>query len=372
MKRKLNVALIGHKFMGKAHSNALRQVAHVFDLDVEPIMKVLCGVGDDLEETAEKYGWETVEPDWKEVVSNPEIDCISICTPGALHAEIAIEAAKNGKHILCEKPLSNTLQESKNMTNAVNAAGVVNVCNFVYRKAPAVILAKKLIEEGKLGNIQHYRALYMQDWAAYEKGGFVWRFDNAASGGGALADMGSHIIDLGRFLVGEYDEVTGMDKIMIPYKENPSTGVKTEVTSNDCGDFLASFKNGATGVFQTSRISVGRKNWLDFEINGSLGSIHWNLERMDELEIYIKDDSEINGFRTVVVTEPYHSYIKAWWPSGHIIGWEHLFVHQYYEFFRGIAEGNRNTTTTFEDGLKTQQVIEGLFQSSKTKQWVKI
>jgi predicted dehydrogenase len=370
-KKKVNIALIGHKFMGRAHSNGLRQVIHTFDMDVEPVMKILCGIGDDLEETAHKYGWESFETDWRKVVSNHEIDAVSICTPGALHAEIALEAAKNGKHILCEKPLSNSLSEAEDMTKAVNDAGVINVVNFCYRKVPAILLAKRMIDEGKLGSIVHFRAIYQQDWAAYEVGDYVWRFDNNISGGGAIADKGAHVIDLARFLVGEFDEVVSQDKIFYKYKENPITHEKKEVTSDDASNFIALFKSGATGIFQTSRISLGKKNALTLEINGTNGTIMFDLERLNEIEVYLEEEGDINGFKTVLVTEPSHSYISNWWPSGHIIGWEHCFVHQYYEFLRSISS-NQHLSSTFVDGLKTQQIIEKLIESGKTKQWVKI
>jgi len=372
MKKRINVALIGHKFMGKAHSNAIRQVGHIFPMDIEPEMKILCGAGDDLESTAELFGWQQTEKDWHKVVTNPEIDCVSICTPGGLHAEIAIEAAKNKKHIICEKPLANTKEQAEMMAAAVKEASVINFVNFNYRRVPAIILAKKLIDEGKLGNVLHIRAIYQQDWAAYEVGNYVWRFDNSVSGGGAISDKASHIIDLARYLVGEFIDVVSMDKVFIPFKIDPVTGEKKAVTSDDAAFFMANFDNGAMGIFQTSRVSIGKKNWLALEINGTKGSLCFNLERMNELEVYIKDENtEIEGFRTVMITNPEYMYIKNWWPAGHVIGWEHTFIHQYYEFFTAIATG-KQIPTTFEDGLKVQKIISSLVESGKNRQWVKI
>jgi len=372
MKRKINVALIGPKFMGKAHSNAIRSAAHFFELDCEPVMKTLCGVSEGLEATAKLYGWQKTERDWHKVVSDPEIDCVAICTPGNLHKVMAVETAKNGKHVICEKPLANTLEEAETMLSAVQESGVINFVNFNYRRVPAVVQAKKLIEEGRLGDIVHYRAIYQQDWAAYVTGNYVWRFDNEISGGGAIADMGSHVIDLGRFLVGEYDEAVCTHKTVIPYKINPTSGEKKSVTSDDAANFMATFKNGVSGVFQTSRVSVGKKNWLSFEVNGTKGSVVFNLERMNELEVYLSDsDEDVSGFRNVIVTQPCHNYIKNWWPTGHIIGWEHTFVHQYYEFFTAITSGVQ-TSPSFADGVETQRVIECLLKSDKTRQWVKI
>lgn len=371
MKKKVNMALIGPKFMGKAHSNAIRDVARFFELGCEPVMKTLCGVSDGLETLAEIYGWQTTEKDWRNVMTDPEIECVAICTPGKLHRDMAVEAAKNGKNIICEKPLANTLGEAEEMMAAVEKSGVVNFVNFNYRRVPAIALAKKLIDEGRLGNITHFRAIYQQDWAAYETGDYVWRFDNSVSGGGAIADLGSHIIDLGRFLVGEYDEVICTYKTVIPYKTDALSGEKKAVTSDDAANFLAAFKNGAMGVFQTSRVSQGRKNWLSLEINGSKGSVTFNLERLNELEVYLPEDDDVAGFRNVIVTQPNHDYMKSWWPPGHIIGWEHTFIHQYYEFLKAVT-GVENNGPSFADGVAAQRVIERLLESGKTKQWVKI
>ncbi len=371
-KKTVGIALIGHKFMGRAHSNAIRQVGHVFDLPCQPRMKVISGIGDDLSATAAHFGWETAESDWRRAIEDPDVDCVAICTPGNLHVEMATAAAALGKHIICEKPLANTLAEAKAMLAAVRSAGVINFTDFNYRRTPAIALLKRFVDAGRLGDILHFRALYQQDWAAYSVGEYVWRFDKNLCGGGAIGDMASHIIDLALMLVGEIREGVSVDKVVIPYKKNPVTGEEREVTSDDAANFLVSFENGAMGVFQTSRVSVGRKNRLAFEINGTKGSACFDLERLNELQVCFRDgDGEAEGFRTIIVTQSDHPYMHGWWPPGHLIGWEHTFVHQYYEFFTAVATG-RQIPTSFEDGLRVQQIIECLFESGRTKRWAGI
>ncbi len=373
MKKKLNVGLIGHKFMGKAHTNALRDISMFFDPGAEPVMKVLCGVEDDIGQVAQKYGWESFETDWKKVVQNPGIDIIDICTPGFTHADIAIEAAKNGKHILCEKPLANTLEEAERMAEAAEKYGVKAAVNFVYRRVPAIVLAKKIVESGKLGKIFHFKAAYQQEWAALPGTPYFWRFDKKLAGAGSMADKGAHIIDLARFLIGEIESVAAASEIFIKSRESVDDPRVTEaVTTDDVALFIARFKNEAMGLFETSRIAVGHKNALEFEINGSKGCIQFNLERLNELNVYFaEDDRTSQGFRNILVTEPGHDYIDKWWPAGHIIGWEHLFIHQYYEFLRNIVEDTQ-PSPNFYDGVKTQQVIECVEKAAAEKTWINI
>lgn len=372
MKKNINIALIGHKFMGKAHSHAYKDVAMFFDLSVNPVMKVLCGIGDDLQNTAEKYGWETCEESWEKVVQNPEIDVIDICTPDNFHKDIAIAAARNGKHVFCEKPLAISFQDAKEMYEAVEKAGVKNMINFTYRGVPAIRLAKKLIDEGKLGEIYHFKGIYKQDFSLSEDFPFVWRMDKNMAGAGTIADKGSHIIDLARFLIGELDEVACKSETFIKERKVVGTNIKKSVTTNDAAVFISTFKNGALGLFETSNMSAGRKNALLLEINGSKGSIKFDLERMNELDVYFSDDEEeVQGFRNVIVTQPSHKYIKQWWPAGHIIGWEHTFVHQIYEFLNSIAEDNV-PTPGFYDGMKCQEIVEAIAKADTDKKWVKI
>lgn len=373
MKKQLNVGLIGHKFMGKAHTNALRHMGMFFDPGAKPVMKVLCGMEDDVAEVAERYGWESFEKDWRKVIRNPDIDIIDISSPGFTHVDIAIEAARNGKHIICEKPLANTLEEAKKMLQAVQEYGVKAAVNFVYRRVPAIALAKKIVESGKLGKIFHFKATYQQEWAALPGTPYFWRFDKQMAGAGSMADKGAHIIDLARFLVGEFESVAGTSDIFINIRESLNDPkVSKQVTTDDAAMFLARFENGAMGIFETSRIAVGHKNTLEFEINGSRGCIRFDLERLNELNVYFsEEDRTIQGFRNILVTEPEHAYMDKWWPAGHIIGWEHLFIHQYYEFIRNIVEDS-DPSPGFYDGMKAQQVIECVEKAAAEKSWINI
>ncbi|MGI6114477.1 MAG: Gfo/Idh/MocA family protein, partial [Mahellales bacterium] len=284
-----------------------------------------------------------------------------------------VAAAKNGKHVLCEKPLAMTYKEAELMYNAARENGIKHMVNFNYRRIPAVALAKDLVDSGQLGEIYHFKAIYQQDWAADPQTPYVWRFDKKMAGAGSMADKGSHIIDLARFLVGEITEVAGVSDIFI--KERPSldgTGTKQEVTTDDAAMFITRFNNGAMGIFETSRISVGYKNALQFEINGSKGCVRFNLERLNELEAYFSDDNKkFQGFRNIMVTEPEHEYIDRWWPPGHIIGWEHTFIHQYYEFIKAIVQ-DYLPQPNFYDGMKNQQVIEAVERAVQERTWVSV
>lgn len=366
----LNVGLIGHKFMGKAHSHALRDLAMFFPLSRTPVMKVLCGIEDDLEETAERYGWQSSTRSWRDVVDDPDVHVIDIATPGNTHCEIAVAAAQKGKHILCEKPLALNVSEALRMLEAAERHGVRHMVNFNYRRVPAVVLAKKLIEEGRLGRIYTFRGTYQQDWPLDPSFPHIWRMDREKAGAGSMADKGSHVVDLARYLVGEFEEVASTLEIFV--KERPLSGASTskQVTTDDAAVFIARFGNGALGLFGTSRMGAGHKNTLGFEVNGSLGSVIFDLERLNELQVYFTSDRpEVQGFRTVMVTQPDHEYIKQWWPPGHVIGWEHTFVHQYYEFLKAVIE-NRPASPSFSDGLKAQQVLDAIEQASIEKRWV--
>ncbi len=371
MVKKMNIGLIGHKFMGKAHSNAIRDISMFFDPGAVPVMKVLCGVEDDIGKAAERYGWEGFEKDWRKVVADPEIDIIDISSPGFTHVDIAIEAAKNGKHILCEKPLANTLAEAERMEEAAKKYGVKTAVNFVYRRVPAVVLAKQILQSGRLGEIYHFKATYQQEWAGLPETPYVWRFDKQMAGAGSMADKGAHVIDLARFLVGEFESVAGASDIFIKERKE-ADGTGREVTTDDVAMFIARFKNGAMGLFETSRIAIGHKNALEFEINGSRGCIRFNLERLNELDVYfMEEDRTTQGFRNILVTEPQHRYMDKWWPSGHIIGWEHLFIHQYYEFIKSIVS-DTPVKPDFTDGRMAQQVIEAVEQAAMSRAWIAI
>ena len=366
----LNVALIGYAFMGRAHSNAYRQVNHFFSPKNPARMKVVCGrTPDAVQKAAAELGWEESSTDWREVVRRKDIDIVDIVTPGDSHAEIAIEAAKAGKVVFCEKPLANTVKEAEQMLAAVKKAGVIHMVCHNYRRAPAVMLAKQLIDEGKLGKIYHYRGTYLQDWIVDPDFPLVWRLRKEAAGSGALGDIASHSLDLARFLVGEITEVTGALETFIkerPLPENPRK--KGKVTVDDASASVVRFANGALGTIEASRFATGRKNYNRFEINGSKGSIAFDLERMNELELYVEEGPE-SGFRTILVTDASHPYVAGWWPPGHIIGYEHTFVHAVYDLLEAVAKG-KVPTPNFEDGVRNQRVLGAIEKAAQTRRWV--
>lgn len=382
-KRELGIGLIGYKFMGKAHSHAFRDVAMFFDMTATPVMRAICGRNEEaVAQAADQWGWEGYETDWRRLVARDDIDIVDISTPGDTHCEMAIEAARAGKHIICEKPLANTLDEARQMVDAVQAAGVKHMVAFNYRRVPAIQLAKKMIEEGRIGKIYQFRGTYLQDWIVDPEFPLVWRLRKEAAGSGPLGDLGAHVIDLARFLVGEIDEVVGLHETFIkerPLEAGTDAGLgatkgtgKGEVTVEDASLFMGRFRNGALGSFEATRFATGRRNYNRFEINGSEGSIAFNLERLNELEYYNHNDPEgLQGFRTILVTEPAHPYMSAWWPPGHIIGWEHTFIHEVYDFCEAVATGGE-VYPDFIDGLQCQAVLDAVERSVETKAWAKV
>jgi predicted dehydrogenase len=372
-KRKLNVAMIGYDFMGRAHSNAWRQVGRFFpDLPFEPVLKVVVGRNEArLRDAQARLGFEESSTSWQEVLARKDIDIIDICTPGDSHATIAIAAAEAGKAILCEKPLANSLSEAELMHKAVVKAGVVNMVCHNYRRVPAITLARRLIEEGRLGQIHHYRGVYLQDWIVDPNFPRVWRLEKARAGSGSLGDILSHTMDLSRYLVGEPVEVSGLLRTFIA--ERPladASGRLGKVDVDDSAQALVKFDGGAVGYYEGSRFAPGRKNYNRLEINGSKGSLVWDLERMNELEL-CTDTGPLGGFSTISVTDPSHPYIAGWWPPGHIIGYEHSFTHTVHDFLKAIGEG-KSPRPDFEDGLRNQRVLDAIERSSQTGQWVKI
>jgi predicted dehydrogenase len=372
-KRKLNVALIGYDFMGRTHSNAWRQVAHFFtDLPFEPVLKVLVGRTESrVREAQGRLGFEEAATNWQEVLLRKDVDIVDICTPGDSHAAIAIAAAQAGKAILCEKPLANTVAEAEAMLAAVQKAGVIHMLCHNYRRCPAVALAKRIISEGQIGDIYHYRGVYLQDWIVDPNFPRVWRLEKARAGSGSLGDILSHTMDLSRYLVGEPLHVSGLLKTFIserPLPDNP--GQRGKVDVDDSAQALVKFANGAVGYYEGSRFASGRKNYNRLEINGSKGSLVWDLERMNELEVYA-ESGPLSGFRAISVTDASHPYMAAWWPPGHIIGYEHTFTHTVYDFLRAIADGAQ-PSPDFADGLQNQRVLAAIEQSASTGQWQKI
>ena len=386
MSKEINVGLVGYSFMGKAHSNAYRKVSMFFDSGALPVMKAICGRNEtEVSAAATKFGWESYETSWKRLVERDDIDLVDISTPGDTHRDIAVAAAEAGKHVFCEKPLANSLSEAKQMLDAVQKAKVRHMVAFNYRRVPAVVLARQLIDEGKIGKIYHWRAVYLQYWILDPNFPLVWRLVKKHAGSGAHGDLNAHIIDLAHYLVGDISEVVGMDTTFIkerPLVESvdaalgarPGKGRKNmgRVTVDDATLFLARFKNGALGSFEATRFAGGRRNYNRFEINGSKGSIAFNLEKMNELQYYSRDDEHhARGFREIIVNEGVHPYLSAWWPPGHIIGWEHTFVHEVHDLLSAIAKG-KDVHPDFNDGVRCQAVLEAVSLSARERRWIRI
>jgi predicted dehydrogenase len=336
-------------------------------------MKVLCGrTASNVERAARDLGWAEAATDWRDVVRRRDIDLVDVSTPGDSHAEIAIAAAEAGKAVICEKPLANTVKEAEAMLAAVQRAGVPHMVCHNYRRVPALQLARQIIEEGRLGRIHHFRAAYLQDWLVDPAFPRVWRLDRNQAGSGALGDIGSHAIDLARFLVGEIVELCGAVETFLnerPLIEDPLR--RGPVTVDDAAAAVVRFENGALGTIEATRFAPGRKNGNRLEINGSLGSIAFDLERFNELQVYFRADDPLAGFRTVLVTEPSHPYMKAYWPPGHPIGYEHTFMHTFYDLLEAMASGTP-PSPGFEDGVRNQRVLEAIEQSSERRTWVRV
>jgi predicted dehydrogenase len=373
----IGVGLVGYKFMGRAHSNAYRQLPRFFDVDPTPRMAAICGRDEaGVKEAADSLGWPSYETDYRRLIERDDVGLVDVVTPGNTHREIVLAALEAKKHVICEKPLANTLAEAGEMLAAAREAGTVNTVCFNYRRAPAVQLAKKLIDEGRLGTIRHWRATYLQDFIMDPEFPLIWRLKKELAGSGALGDIGAHIVDLSQFLLGGISEVVGMMETFV--KERPleeasagggllaSGGAATgEVTVDDAAAFLARFESGAMGTFEATRFAAGRRNENAFEINGSKGSVAFNLERMNELEVFfVDDDADVQGFRTVNVTEPDHPFAGAWWPPGHIIGYEHTFVHTMKDLMDGIKAGE-SPAPTFEDAYRVQAVLDAVERSAE-------
>lgn len=373
MKRQVRVGMVGYKFMGKAHSHAYRDLPFFFEPEAVPVLQAVAGRDrDGVEAAANQLGWASTETDWRRLIERDDIDLIDIVTPNHLHAEIAIAAAEAGKHILCEKPLALTVAEARRMARAAEQAGTVHMVCHNYRFAPAVQFAKKLIDDGRLGRIYHIRAQYLQDWIMDPNFPLVWRQRKEVTGSGALGDIGAHILDLARFLVGEFTAVTGMMETFIKERPQAEDDVRGEVDVDDATAFLARFENGAMGVFEATRFAGGNRNGNRFEINGEKGSIRWDLENMNNLEVYLEEDEKgMQGFRTIHCTEEVHPYAGAYWPPGHIIGYEHTFINLFSELMKGIAKGY-SPSPNFADGLRNQMVLEGVERSAQSGGWIEI
>jgi predicted dehydrogenase len=371
MAKKLNVAMIGYQFMGRAHSNAWRQVSRFFDPPYEPVMKVVVGrSAAGVEQAARRLGWEEHSTSWEEVVTRKDVDVVDICTPGDSHAPIALAAAAAGKVVFCEKPLANTVTDAEQMLAAVEKSGVVHMLCHNYRRAPAVMLARKLIETGELGTIRHYRGTYLQDWIADPQFPRVWRLEKSKAGSGALGDIASHSLDLARFLVGEIAEVAGLLHTFVKERPLPDSAGTGPVDVDDAALTLLRFENGAVGSVEATRFALGRKNYNRFEINGSKGSVAFDLERMNELEVY-RDEGPNSGFRTILATDAAHPYMAGWWPPGHIIGYEHTFTHTVLDLLQGIADG-KAPIPNFEDGVRNQKLLAAIENAAASRGWARV
>jgi predicted dehydrogenase len=369
----LRVGLIGHGFMGKAHSNAWRQAPRFFNLPAEVRMSTLCGRdARAVKKAAADFGWEKSATDWRAVVADPEIDLIDISTPNDSHAAIAIAAAAAGKAVLCEKPLARDVREAERMTKAVRQARVVNMVCHNYRRVPALALAREMIKRGELGErLFHFRARYAQDWIVDPEFPLVWRLRSGSAESGSLGDLGSHIVDLGRYLVGEFREVCATLETFVKQRPVPEArGRRGKVKVDDAVAVIGRFRNGALATLEATRFAQGRKNALTIEINGSEGSLVFDLEEMNRLRFYsARDPATERGFREIIVTEGAHPYIDHWWPPGHLVGYEHSFVHTIADFVRAIV-ARKNVAPSFADGLATQRVLEAIAQSAQRRAWV--
>ncbi|MFD5827137.1 Gfo/Idh/MocA family protein [Lentzea sp. NPDC060358] len=378
--------MIGHAFMGAAHSQAWRVAPRFFDLPARPVMSVLAGRdADRTRAAAERLGWAEAVTDWKSVLERDDVHVVDICTPGDTHAEIAIAALDAGKHVLCEKPMANTVDEAVAMAEAAERAsrrGVRAMVGFTYRRVPALGLARDLVAQGRLGRIHHVRAQYLQDWIVDPAAPLSWRLDKEKAGSGALGDIGAHIVDATQFILGDtIAEVTGTLQTFVterPLAASHSglSGTASDetgpVTVDDAALFLARFTGGALGSFEATRFANGRKNALRIEVNGSAGSLAFDFEDMNVLQFFDgTEDSSVAGFRRIIVTEPEHPYVGAWWPAGHGLGYEHGFTHQAVDFVRAVAEGI-DPSPTFADGLRVQRVLAAVEDSAASRTWQQV
>ena len=375
---RLGVGMVGYAFMGAAHSQGWRVAPRFFDLPLRPEMTVVAGRDRTaLEAAAARLGWSGTETDWRRLLEREDVQLVDICVPGNLHAEIAVAALAAGKHVLCEKPLANTVAEAETMASAAEAAarhGVRAMVGFTYRRVPAVALARELVAEGRIGTVRHVRAQYLQDWIADEEAPLSWRLDKDRAGSGALGDIGAHVVDLAQFVTGQ--RVTGVSGLLETFvHERPvaaehsglhgSAGAgRGPVTVDDAAVFTARMSGGGLASFEATRFAWGRKNAIRLEVNGSAGSLAFDFEDMNVLHYFdASEPARVAGFRRIVVTEPEHPYVGAWWPAGHGLGYEHGFVHQAVDLIRALGE-DRQPEPSFADGLAVQRVLDAVERSS--------
>lgn len=382
----LRVGMVGYSFMGAAHSQAWRTAGRFFDLPIQPHMTAVCGRdAAKVAAAADRLGWASTETSWEALVTRDDIDLIDICTPGDSHADIAIAALAAGKHVLCEKPLANSVEEAVAMTEAAAVAarrGIRSMVGFTYRRVPAIALARRLVQEGRIGTIRHVRAQYLQDWITDPEFPLVWRLRKDEAGSGALGDIGAHIVDLTQYITGQsLASVTAMMETFVSERPLPSgaSGLsgtsgteRGQVTVDDAALWLGRLSEGAVASYEATRFATGRKNAILIEINGSGGSLVFDFESMNELSFYdAREDSVTAGFRRILVTEPEHPYVDAWWPPGHLLGYEHAFTHQVVDLVTAIAK-NEDPTPSFADGLQVQRVLAAVEASATSAVWARV
>ncbi len=374
----IGVGMLGYAFMGKAHSNALKKLPYMMYPPVAiPKLVAISGRNESATaEAAKRYGYSRYYTDWRKLIEDPAVQVFDNGGPNDVHEEPCNLAAAAGKHVFCEKPLGRTAEESKRMLDAVTKAGVKHMVAHNYRFVPAIVQARKLIESGALGRIYHFRAIYLQEWIMDPNFPKVWRLDKSIAGSGALGDLGSHIIDLARFLVGEPKQVMAMTKTFIDERPLPNGSGRGKVDVDDAFVSLFEFENGALGTLEATRFAAGRKNHEVLEINAENGSIRFNMERMNELDVYWthEDPKETRGFHNVSITESYHPYWENWWPHGHIIGYEHTFVHEFHHFFNAIVNGASIEPygATFVDGYRNAVICDAIVDSAASGRAVDI
>ena len=377
MSKPLRIGMIGYGFMGRAHSNGYKRVNDFFDLEYHPVLKAVAARDvAKAKDFADRWGYERVESDWKKLVAADDIDVIDICTPNNLHAEIALEAAKHGKAILCEKPLSMDAAEGEKMVIAVEKAGVPNMVWYNYRRIPAVTFAKQLIDSGKLGRIFHYRANFLQDWTISadlpQGGAALWRLDAKAAGSGVTGDLLAHCIDTALGLNGSVKNVTAMTETFVKQRKHQLTGKVEPVEIDDACAFLCHFQNGSLGLFESTRYARGHKALYTFEINGEHASIKWDLHDLHRLEWFdYRDEGPLRGWRSIHVTDGEHPYMSKWWVPGLAIGYEHSFVHQVADFLEAYAK-KEQAHPTFRDALETQKVCDAVLKSASSGLWIDV
>ncbi|HUA59947.1 MAG TPA: Gfo/Idh/MocA family oxidoreductase [Verrucomicrobiae bacterium] len=373
----IRIGMVGYGFMGRVHSNAFAQVNHFFDLPYRPVLKTVCARNAARAQSfAQKWGYEAVVTDWRQLVESPDIDLIDIASPNDTHAEIAVAAARAGKMVMCEKPLGRSAAESERMVEAVEAAGVPNSVWYNYRRVPAVTLARQMIEEGRLGKIFHYRAKFLQDWTISsdlpQGGEGLWRLDADVAGSGVTGDLLAHCIDTALWLNGRIREVSAMTETFVKARKHNLTGQVEPVRIDDASAFLARFENGSLATFEATRYARGHKALYTFEINGEHASIFWDLHDLHRLQYFDhRDDGKIRGWRSIHISDGDHPYMKHWWVPGLQIGYEHTFIHHAADFLAGALEG-RPASPTFREALETDSVTDAVLESAADRNWVAV